>query len=108
MNIRHFVSAIVIFAAGFVLSTVMGSRSLLPSAKSTEPAVAAQITQTPSTAQRWEYRVVSKRSGDKKVDVEKVLNNLAEQGFEVGWMKQSGSDSIDYQLITIVLRRSKQ
>jgi hypothetical protein len=114
MNIRHIVLAIVMFAVGFVISTVIGSRSLaslsnpLPSAKRTESAAAAQVTQTPSTSQRWEYRVLTKHSytriNDKDLNTE--LIRLGEQGFEISWSAQSGSDGAFH--LTLLLRRPRQ
>jgi hypothetical protein len=71
-------------------------------------AVAAQATQTSSTSQRWEYRVVTISkdglfSGYRRENVEKELNQLGEQGFEIFRMTQSSSHVGFYT--TIVLRR---
>jgi hypothetical protein len=107
MNIRNFVLAIVLFAAGCVFTAALGSRSLHLSAKSPEPAVAAQ-----TTPQRWEYRVVTK--GDlveiKAKDVNDALIQLGQQGFnEVIWSDQRGAGG-DHQAfhLTLLLRRPKQ
>jgi hypothetical protein len=107
MNIRHFVSAIAIFAAGCVITTVMSSKSLIPAAKSSGSAVAAQVTQKPSTTQLWEYRILTKHKGDKKVDLEQEVSSLGEQGFEVGWVTQSSAGPQSGFYLTIVLRRPK-
>src|SRR5262245_54034428 len=106
MSIRHFVSAIVIFMAGFMISAVKESEALHPHAKLREPSVSAQQPQTTSPSQRWEYRIVTKlnsssiKLNDKEVSTE--LNQLGEQGFEVWHVSQSGVDG-HFQL-AIVLR----
>ena len=109
MSIKHFMSAVVIFVAGFATNAFISDKSPLSSAKSLEPAVAAQANQTPSTSQRWEYRVVTISkdglfSGYRRENVEKELNQLGEQGFEIWRMTQSSSNVGFYT--TIVLRRS--
>jgi Domain of unknown function (DUF4177) len=108
MSLKHFMSAVVIFVAGFATNALMGNKSLLPAAKSLEPAVVAQTTQPASTSQRWEYRVVTISkdglfSGYRRENVEKELNQLGEQGFEIFRMTQSSSNVGFYT--TIVLRR---
>lgn len=108
MSLKHFMSAIVIFIAGFATNALIGNESLLSSAKSFEPTVVAQTTQAASTSQRWEYRVVTIAkdglfSGYRRENVEKELNQLGEQGFEIFRMTQSSSNVGFYT--TIVLRR---
>jgi hypothetical protein len=110
MNTRHFVLPIIMFAAGCVISSVIGGRSLFPSVKLTEPAVTAQVTQNPSTSQRWEYRVLIKSRPDRKkekAELEYELNSLVEQGFEVSWVTQSSTGASGGWYLTIVLRRPK-
>jgi hypothetical protein len=104
MNIRHFVLAIVMFAAGCVFTTALGSKSLRLSAQSPEPAVAAQ-----TTPQRWEYRIVTSADYN-KINAAKVnsdLIQLGREGFEeVVWSDQSGND--DSFHLTLLLRRPKK
>ena len=109
MSFRHFVSAIVIFVAGFMISAVIDREALHPFTKSLETMAAAQGSQVHSTSQRWEYRVVIKnnstsaRLNDREVSTE--LNQLGEQGFEVWQVNQSGTNE-KFQL-AIVLRRPR-
>jgi hypothetical protein len=103
MNIRHFVLAIVMFAAGCVMTAALSSKTLHLSAKTPEPAVAAQ-----TTPQRWEYRVVTS-SDYGKINAARVnsdLIQLGREGFEeVVWSAQSGSR--DQFHLTLLLRRPK-
>jgi hypothetical protein len=108
MNFKYFMMAAVIYVAGFATNALIGNKSPLSFAKSIEPVVVAQTTQTPSTLQRWEYRVVTISrdglfSGYRRENVEKELNQLGEQGFEIFRMTQSSSNVGFYT--TIVLRR---
>jgi len=109
MRIKHVVLAIVIFAAVFMISAATDGRSFLHSTKSLEPNIAAQSSQSP-TSQRWEYRLVTATGnglyGGGKVSVEKELNQLGEQGFEIDRMTQSSGQVGLY--LTILLRRPKQ
>jgi hypothetical protein len=106
MNIRHFVLAIFLFAAGCLFTAALGSRSLHLSAKSPEPAVAAQ-----TTPERWEYRAVTGSvMGGSSVRLSTEINNaliqLGQQGFdEVVWSEQN--DSNGYFHVTLLLRRPK-
>jgi hypothetical protein len=104
MNIRHFVLAIVMFAAGCVITTALGSKSLHLSPKSPEPTVAAQ-----ATSQRWEYRILTSASVNKinAAQVNSDLVQLGREGFEeVVWSAQSGSDGGFH--LTLLLRRPKK
>jgi hypothetical protein len=106
MNIRNFVLAIVMFAAGCVFTAALGGRSPYLSAKSPEPAVAAQ-----TTPERWEYRVVT-NGGNSRVTAKEVndaLIQLGREGFnEVVWSDQSGAGG-DFRAfhLTLLLRRPK-
>ncbi len=107
MRKHYFFSSLVIFVAGFVLSTIIDGRRLASMAQGTladsvAPEFAAQITRQPSTIQKWEYRVVipNRRNDQGGIDFE--LNRLGEQGFEVCGMTQvPGGDLI------IALKRPK-
>jgi hypothetical protein len=60
MRKHHFLSSLVIFVAGFLLSVVIDGRRLasLAQATITNPGVAevaAQTTQKSSSLQKWEY-----------------------------------------------------
>jgi hypothetical protein len=106
MNIRNFALAIIMFAAGCLSTAALGSRSPHLSAKSPEPAVAAQ-----TTPQQWEYRVVTS-SGNRinAAEVNNALIQLGQQGFnEVVWSNQdgAGSDSFRDFHLTLLLRRPK-
>lgn len=103
MNIRNFVLAIIIFAAGCVFTATLGIRSIHLSAKTLEPAVAAQ-----ATPQRWEYRVVTNNGVNAK-EVNNALIELGRQGFdEVVWSDQTGAGG-DHRAfhLTLLLRRPK-
>jgi len=104
MNIRNFVLAIIMFAAGCLFTATLGSRSPYLSAKSPEPAVAAQ-----TTPQKWEYRVVTKDGSPIKAEqVNKELIQLGQEGFnEVVWSNQDGGGGNLFHL-TLLLRRPKQ
>jgi hypothetical protein len=106
MNIRNFVLAIVMFAAGCVFTAALGGRSPYLSAKSPEPAVAAQ-----TTPERWDYRIVTKdlSSSTAAAEVNNELHNLGQQGFnEVVWSDQDGAGG-DFRTfrLTLLLRRPK-
>jgi hypothetical protein len=103
MNIRNFVLAIIMFAAGCVFTVTIGGRSIHLSAKSSEPTVAAQ-----TTTQRWEYRVVTNNGVNAK-EVNNALIELGRQGFdEIVWSDQDGAggDLRAFHL-TLLLRRPK-
>jgi hypothetical protein len=104
MNIKHFTSAIVIFAAGCVITAALGSRSLHLSAKPPEPAVTAQ-----TKPEQWEYRVLT-NLGDSKINAAQVNSDLIQlrrEGFEeVVWSAQSGSGGKFH--LTLLLRRLKR
>ena len=111
MGKHHFLSSLVIFLAGFALSAVVDGRRLASLAQGTlsdqtAPEFSAQITQKPSTSQKWEYRVVTKNVdyiGPKQVDINVELNRLGEQGFEVISVAQSASGG--RHVLTVALRR---
>src|SRR5215813_1289536 len=111
MRKHHFLSSLVFFVAGFVLSAVLDGRRLVSPAQGTfsNPAVAevaAQTTQKPTTSQKWEYRVVTKLISRNQADVDFELNRLGEQGYEICGMVQSG-DNPGLNLLTIALRRPR-
>jgi hypothetical protein len=94
------IRSFVIFMAGALLGAIIygSARRILPSPS-------AQ-----TTAQRWEYRVVTSSKntgllGGTKGDVDNELNQLGTQGFEICEMTQSSSSTGYY--LTIVLRRPK-
>jgi len=111
MRKHHFLSSLVIFVAGFVLSAVVDGRRLASLARGTfsNPAmaeVAAQTTQKSSTVQKWEYRVVTKFVSSNQADIDFELNRLGEQGYEVCGIAQSASGS-GVTLLTIAFRRPR-
>ena len=111
MRKHHFLSSLVIFVAGFVLSAIVDGRQLASLARGTlsNPAaaeVAAQTTQKSSTIQKWEYRIVTKFVTSNQADIDFELNRLGEQGYEVCEMAQSASNP-GVTLLTIALRRPK-
>jgi len=111
MRKHHFLSSLVIFVAGFVLSAVVDGRRLVSTAQGTlsNPAVAevaAQTTQKSSTIQKWEYRVVAKFVSSNQADIDFELNRLGEQGYEICGMTQSASNP-GVTLLTIVFRRPR-
>jgi hypothetical protein len=106
MNIRNFVLAIIMFAAGCLFTATLGSRSLHLSAMSPEPAVAAQ-----ATPQKWEYRIVA-NGGTRGVNAKEVndaLIQLGKEGFnEVVWSNSDGAGGNYTEFhITLLLRRPK-
>lgn len=112
MHKHHFLSSLVIFVAGFVLSAIVNGKHLASLARGSlsNPSVAevaAQTSQKPSAPQKWEYRVVStfnRRNTEDDINVE--LNRLGEQGFEIGGVAQSGSE-LGAANLTIILRRPR-
>jgi len=111
MRKHHFLSSLVIFVAGFVLSAIVDGRQLASLARGTlsNPAVAvvaAQTTQKSSPIQKWEYRIVTKFVTSNQADIDFELNRLGEQGYEVCEMAQSASNP-GVTLLTIALRRPK-
>ena len=112
MRKHHFLSSLVFFMAGFVLSAVVDGRRLASLAQGTlsNPAVtevAAQTTQKASTLQKWEYRIVTKLISRNQADIDFELNRLGEQGYEICGMVQSGDNPGVLNLLTIALRRPK-
>jgi len=106
MRKYQFLSSLVIFVAGFVLSAIVDGRHLASLARGTlsNPAVAeaaAQASQKPTTSQKWEYRVVTKFVSSNQVDVDFELNRLGEQGYEMCGMVQSAN------FLTIAFRRPR-
>jgi hypothetical protein len=125
MRKHHFITSLVIFVAGFVLSAIVDGRHLASLAQGTlsdpaAPKVAAQITQLPSTSQKWEYRVVTRYISvfhyfrGETGGLSSELNQLGEQGYEVCGVAQgvfqgqslTGTDQ-GATLLTITLRRPK-
>jgi hypothetical protein len=112
MRKHYFLSSLVIFVAGFVLSAVVDGRRLISPAQGalSNPAlaeVAAQTTRQPSTVQRWEYQITRISSdvvgGVVRPGVYPELNQLGGQGFEVCGVTEKASDGS----LTIVLRRPR-
>ena len=101
-----FISSMVIFAAGFVLSLVVDAKSLAllvkgsPSAQIVREAD-ARLAQRPTALQYWEYRVVTK-TGQK--DLEHELTQLGEQGFEVFSVNQNRLNDAQVHLTILLLR----
>ena len=111
MRKRHFLSSLVIFVAGFVLSAIVDGRQLASLARGTlsnqaVAEVAAQTTQKSSTIQKWEYRIVTKFVTSNQADIDFELNRLGEQGYEICEMTQSASNP-GVTLLTIALRRPR-
>jgi hypothetical protein len=106
--IKPFIKAAVIFAAGFALCAAISSGNLASLAKEKLSRQNALVTQAPSTAQQWEYRVITGHSLNSisEKDVNAKLSHLTEQGFEVYWLDQVGSGA-EFHL-TIALRRPKR
>ncbi len=103
---KRFVTFAAIFMAGFALCALTFGGTIAPLAKETLSLPTAQAPQSPCTPQFWEYRVVSRDSNHK--NLESDLNRLANQGFEVFSVKQSGEGSTAGFDLTILLRRPKQ
>jgi hypothetical protein len=111
MRKHHFLSSLVIFVAGFILSAIVDGRQLASLARGTlsNPAVtevAAQTTQKSSTLQKWEYRVVTKFVSSNQVDIDFDLNRLGEQGYEICGITQTASNP-GVTVLTIALRRPR-
>jgi hypothetical protein len=111
MRKHQFLSPLVIFVAGFILSAIVDGRHLASLARGTlsNPAVAevaAQTTQKPPTPQKWEYRVVTKFVSSNQSDIDFELNRLGEQGYEICEMAQSASNP-GVTLLTVALRRPR-
>jgi hypothetical protein len=114
MRKHHFITSLVIFVAGFVLSAIVDGRRLASIAQvaqgtlsnSVAPEVAAQVTRQSSTLQKWEYRVVTKYIQRNQADIDFELNRLGEQGYEICGVAQSGVD-VGAALLTITLRRPR-
>jgi hypothetical protein len=115
MRKHHFLSSLVIFVAGFLLSVIIDGRRLafLGQGTLSNPAVAegaAQTAQKPSTPQKWEYRVVTRDTYSRQGDIDFELNRLGEQGYEICGVAQSGSTvgASTPTFLTIALRRPRQ
>jgi hypothetical protein len=107
MRKHHFITSLVIFVAGFVLSAIVDGRNLASLARGTlsnsaVAEVAAQTTQKPPTPQKWEYRVVTKFVSSNQMDIDFELNRLGEQGYEICGMVQSAN------FLTVAFRRPRQ
>jgi hypothetical protein len=112
MRKHYFLSSLVIFVAGFVLSAIIDGRRLASMAQGTlsnsvAPEVAAQTTRQPSTVQKWEYHITRISSdvvyGAVKTGAHPELNQLGGQGFEVCGVTEKANDGS----LTIVLRRPR-
>jgi hypothetical protein len=106
MRKHHFITSLVIFVAGFVLSAVVDGRRLASLAQGgfsnqVVSEVSAATTQKSSTLQKWEYRVVTKFVSSNQVDIDFELNRLGEQGYELCGMVQSSN------FLTIAFRRPR-
>jgi hypothetical protein len=107
MRKHNFLSSLVIFVAGFLLSVIIDGRRLafLGQGTLSNPAVAevaAQTPQKPSTLQKWEYRVVTKFVANHQADIDFELNRLGEQGYELCGVTQNAN------FLTVALRRPRQ
>jgi len=108
---RHFLSSLVIFAAGFTLSAIVDGRRLASMAQGTlsnaaVAEVAAQTIRQPSTSQKWEYRVVTRYIQRNHADIDFELNRLGEQGYEICGVAQSGA-GLDGLFLTVTFRRPR-
>jgi hypothetical protein len=110
---HRFITPVAIFAAGFALSAVLDIRNLASQAKGTlstsaAPASPAQLKQTPSALQLWDYHVVSNLDLRtlRMDEVDRELNRLGGLGYEIYSVKQTSQNSSTY--LSIVLRRPKQ
>jgi len=112
---RHFLSSLVIFAAGFALSAIVDGRHLASmtqgnlynsEASSAVAEVAAQTIRQPSTSQKWEYRVVTRYIQRNHADIDFELNRLGEQGYEICGVAQSGA-GLDGLFLTVTFRRPR-
>lgn len=109
MHKSRFITSVVIFVAGFALSTIVDVRHLAFPAKGTlsNPAAQEVAAQKTPTTVAWEYRVATKRVfHDKKWDLDFELSQLGAQGFEIHSVTQSSPDTGAY--LAVVLRRPKQ
>src|SRR5262245_21013855 len=89
--IKRFIKAAAVFAAGFALCVGIDGSDLVSFAQATlsrPTALASQVAQNPCQSQLWEYRVIFKGRPDKNLDSE--LNQLANQGFEIFSVRQTG------------------
>ena len=108
---RHFLSSLVIFAAGFTLSAIVDGRRLASMAQGTlsnaaVAEVAAQTIRQPSTSQKWEYRVVTRYIQRNQADIDFELNRLGDQGYEICGVAQSGA-GLDGLFLTVTFRRPR-
>jgi hypothetical protein len=108
MRKHFFLSSLVIFVAGFALSTIIDGRRLASMApgtisKSLAPEVAAQIARQPPTIQNWEYRVVNSiGTRNDQGGLDSQLNQMGRQGFELcGIIQSPGGD------LTVVFKRPR-
>jgi len=112
MRKHHFLSSLVIFVAGFVLSAVVDGRRLASLAQGalSNPVVAevaAQTTQKSSASQKWEYRELTRFVTPTQGDIDFELNRFGEQGYEVCGVAQSGQLNGGGTLLTVVFRRPR-
>jgi hypothetical protein len=101
MRKHFFLCSLVIFVAGFALSTIVDGRRLASMAPGTlsnslAPEVAAQIARQPSTIQNWEYRSVNSIGmRNDQGGLDSHLNQLGRQGFELcGIIQSPGGDLV--------------
>ncbi|HEU0184955.1 MAG TPA: hypothetical protein VFS27_06545 [Blastocatellia bacterium] len=115
MRKHYFLSSLVIFVAGFALSAIVDGRRLASTAPGTlsnslAPEVAAQSASQSSTTQNWEYRVLETvpYRYDRGVGLERELNQLGKQGFEIYEIIRIGPQSPqDADRVTIIFQRPK-
>ena len=104
--------SIVIFVAGFALSTVIDGKYLVSLAKGTlsnpvVPEVTPQNTQKLNLPQYWEYRAVGTRTRTGSLSIDKELGALGGQGFEVFSVTHNRQNMGGGFCLAILLRRPK-
>jgi len=105
---KRFIASAMIFVAGFAFSSAMNGKNLGSFAKGLFAQPNSPTIATQNAPQLWEYRVVTKSSGDKKVDIESEVSRLEDQGFIVySVLQSSAGPNVGYYL-TFVLRRPRR
>jgi hypothetical protein len=115
MRKHYFLSSLVIFVAGFTLGAIIDGKRLASMAPGTisnslAPEVAAQSASQSSTTQNWEYRVLETAPYryDRGVGLERELNQLGRQGFEICEIIRIAPPSPhDATSATIILKRPR-
>ena len=103
---KRFVMFAAIFISGFALCALTFGGTIASFAEETPSRPNAQAPQNPCQPQLWEYRVVFKGRPDRNLDSE--LNQLANQGFEIFSVKQTGEGATPGFNLTILLRRPRR